>query len=398
MGSVTYVSDWEDGGYDGATGDGAPGAGVGDGGAAPQERLVSGDDADDLSQYEEVYQLVREGEGWGEAILPSLQVVRRRRAASVAKESATAEIENALEALGMAPEDARDVVVAACSWRVTKRGRALLDKRLRRTVTNNLAPLLRLLCQLGASASQIGALLVNCPELLGSSVDDDEWFRCFVTEAACAELELPRPSASVAEEMRQWAESQQIFARRGKLSERRRDLLERIGFDWGVMDEHWEAMFDEFVALRIRSGSGAAALAGDVPKALRDWAELMQRLYHAGELPDAARSRLSVLDFDWGSADHWAESEARALTSVVESREAAAWERRLLELIAYHDVTGDCAVPRQFKHFPGLGSWCVRQRYLFKAGRLPEDRVRLLGELGFSFELLKPATGGAAAE
>ena len=174
--------------------------------------------------------------------------------------------------------------------------------------------------------------------------------------------------------------------------------LERIGFDWGVMDEHWEAMFDEFVALRIRSGSGAAALAGDVPKALRDWAELMQRLYHAGELPDAARSRLSVLDFDWGSADHWAESEARALTSVVESREAAAWERRLLELIAYHDVTGDCAVPRQFKHFPGLGSWCVRQRYLFQAGRLPEDRVRLLGELGFSFELLKPATGGAAAD
>ena len=352
-------------------------------------------------EYEEVYQLTREGEGWGEAILPTLQVVRRPRQGRRREQLA---LEGVLEALGMDEHEAADVVVAACAWRVTRRGRALLDKRLRRTVTRNVASLLALLGQLGASGADAAAMLVQYPELLGSSVGGDSsesgalearWFRCFVTEVAVTELPAAHLRLSPEPELVQheWREAQRTQQRRGKMSIRRRDLLERIGFDWGVMDDNWEVMFDAFVDTKYRGGgvcSGTSELAA--------WARRMRRHYHAGQLPQDAISRLGVLEFDWGEPGEWAldlelnggdgggkMSVAEALAAV---REAEAWDRRLLELITYKDVTGDCNVPRDFRNFPGLWGWSTRQRYLHRCGRLAQERFASLDELGFDFATL----------
>ena len=58
----------------------------------------------------------------------------------------------------------------------------------------------------------------------------------------------------------------------------------------------------------------------------------------------------------------------------------APWDERLGELTKYKADHGHCNVPRSQG---SLGEWVIRQRQAYKKGKLSEERVQKLGELGF---------------
>jgi len=57
------------------------------------------------------------------------------------------------------------------------------------------------------------------------------------------------------------------------------------------------------------------------------------------------------------------------------------WEERLDELARYKDEHGDCSVPS--KSYGPLGHWVTSQRTARRKGKLSEERVKKLDDLGF---------------
>ena len=127
--------------------------------------------------------LERRGEGWAEEVFPHVVLERRPVAPSPAStrraigpDTAQAYLESRL---GLARDDATTTVSAAAAWRVTRGGRALVDRKIMRMVQNNAAAAVEAMIKLGARPAQTKALVLETPQVLG--VDpSDAWNRCLL--------------------------------------------------------------------------------------------------------------------------------------------------------------------------------------------------------------------------
>ncbi|EED89678.1 hypothetical protein THAPSDRAFT_263911, partial [Thalassiosira pseudonana CCMP1335] len=61
------------------------------------------------------------------------------------------------------------------------------------------------------------------------------------------------------------------------------------------------------------------------------------------------------------------------------------WSAHYKELSDYCKEHGNTDVPSKYKHNPALGIWVKTQREHHKFGRLPDDRMKMLNQLGFNF-------------
>ena len=71
------------------------------------------------------------------------------------------------------------------------------------------------------------------------------------------------------------------------------------------------------------------------------------------------------------------------------SSDLPSWEQRLKELKAFKKEHGHCNVPGHYPPNQPLGSWVAFTRSRKKAGKLAEERIRCLEELGFCWALRK---------
>ena len=63
------------------------------------------------------------------------------------------------------------------------------------------------------------------------------------------------------------------------------------------------------------------------------------------------------------------------------------WTRRYEQLVAYKEEHGDCLVPQKWAGNPALGKWVDSQRQAYKQGRLKEDRIEMLEDVGFTWSV-----------
>ena len=61
------------------------------------------------------------------------------------------------------------------------------------------------------------------------------------------------------------------------------------------------------------------------------------------------------------------------------------WDKSYDELVAYKNHFGNCNIPISYDANPSLGAWAFSQRMAYKKGKLSDDRIEKLTELGFSF-------------
>ena len=221
----------------------------------------------------------------------------------------------------------------------------------------------------------------------------------------------------------------------GRLTKERMKRLEDIGFQWKVknkmkrhFDEQWNDMFEKLRAYKEQFGDCLVPLSYENDPKLGVWVHSQRQLLNRaayiasqvsnletstiGRLPpnvntaeDAAmddrRRLLDSIDFCW-STEEGLESMDNATKAQV-----ASWEAMFEKLRAYKEEFGDCLVP---KRQGPLGTWVDSQRVKFKrlkkklaekglfyyenhpsvgsealsvVGRLEEDRIRRLNELGF---------------
>ena len=161
-----------------------------------------------------------------------------------------------------------------------------------------------------------------------------------------------------------WANRQRQSFKKGELSRKRVGLLESIGFVWDPTDEAWTARFDELVDFKNDNGDC------NVPRSqgsLGKWANTQRQSYKKGKLSQERIDLLESIGFIW------------------DLKERREWLDVFDELTKYKAANGDCNVPRAHGW---LGEWVSQQRRSYKNGKLLQERLDLLENIGFVWEPL----------
>jgi superfamily II DNA or RNA helicase len=153
------------------------------------------------------------------------------------------------------------------------------------------------------------------------------------------------------------------------LSQKRRELLNTIGFAWDPHSNAWEDGFqrlkqhiaatnDVFVPKSLKSTNGFL---------LGSWVDQQRVLYRAKKLDAERRRRIESLGLIWDVLT-WQ------------------WEAGYVQLHYYSKANGHCRVPQGFETENGfqLGTWVARQRR--DQMKLLSDRKLRLDELGFDWD------------
>uniref|UniRef100_UPI00214BFF36 helicase associated domain-containing protein n=1 Tax=Chlamydia suis TaxID=83559 RepID=UPI00214BFF36 len=169
-----------------------------------------------------------------------------------------------------------------------------------------------------------------------------------------------------------WVSTQRADFKKGKLSEDKIARLEEIGFVWRVLEEAWEENFLELQRFREEHGHCKVPQRHPQNPQLASWVSTQRADFKEGKLSEDRIARLKELGFVWDVAEE-------------------AWEKNFLELQRFQEEHGHCKVPEGYPQNPQLASWVSKQRSDFKKGKLAEDRVARLEELGFVWRVLEEA-------
>jgi hypothetical protein len=178
-----------------------------------------------------------------------------------------------------------------------------------------------------------------------------------------------------------WVITQRMLARRGLLSEDRRERLDTLGFEWRSNHPAWERFLAGLVDFHRRF------LHFDVPagwpeyKSLATWVKIQRQRHYDGELAADRVARLDQIGFTWTSIFPPG-SNTRSFLEFM-PRSDWAWEIRFAELQAFHQAHGHCWVPDTTPAWHRLERWTRIQRAAWKRNLLPASQRSRLAALDF---------------
>ena len=222
-----------------------------------------------------------------------------------------------------------------------------------------------------------------------------------------------------------WVKKHRELRKKNKLSKERIQKLDALGFDWSPQGTPWEERLDELTKYKAERGDCS------VPQSqgpLGKWVKRQRAAYKKNTLSEECVKKLEDIGFSWGNThsavwderldeltkyeaehDHcnvpqrqgplgvWVHTQRIACKRGKLSEERVqkldcicfswgatplTWDERLNELTKYEAEHGDCNVPRDHE---SLGFAVIHQRQAYKKGKLSEERVKKLKDLGFSW-------------
>jgi superfamily II DNA or RNA helicase len=161
-----------------------------------------------------------------------------------------------------------------------------------------------------------------------------------------------------------WVFANRKFFKVGELNKDRIRRLEKIGFIWDTRKAGWEEMFSAL--LQFKNTYDHCNVPDDWPDnpKLAKWVSHQRRFYRRGEIREERIRCLEEVGFIWNTRE-------------------ADWQEMFLTLQEYKNTYGHCNVPQDLPEDPKLGRWVSTQRQLYNKGRLREDRIWLLEQIGF---------------
>jgi len=268
--------------------------------------------------------LERRGEGWSEEVFPHVvmkrrPVERKARPAAKAAKADTAEL-YLEERLGFSRDDAVATISAAAAWRVTPRGRALVDKKMMRAVQSNTRDAIECMRQVGASEEDIPKLIRDTPQIL-AIVPINEWNRRLLEYVVRTKVpgggrlgplklsnrgRLPKEENRKGEAMKPWVNEVRELRRFGRLTQEQMYMLDVAGFDANVKETKrigesrrtWEMWFDELVEYQCKQGTV------NIPEERADaglglWLKRQKEKHREGKLGTKALKRLVAIGVDF---------------------------------------------------------------------------------------------------
>jgi superfamily II DNA or RNA helicase len=163
-----------------------------------------------------------------------------------------------------------------------------------------------------------------------------------------------------------WVGKQRAAKRLGNLSDDRLQRLVDVGFVWDTNESRWEARFSELRVYREKHGD--VNIPHDRTSELWRWVSTQRIFKKRDKLPEDKIRRLDEIGFIWDVAE-------------------TQWAEKYNELIAYKTEHGHVNVRTQPS--TPLGSWVNWQRMHHRKGKLADDKVQRLNEVGFEWEPMK---------
>ena len=183
-----------------------------------------------------------------------------------------------------------------------------------------------------------------------------------------------------------WCNHQRQNYKNGKLSDERIQLLLDIGFEFGNLNDttfmkHFEALKD-FVQIY-----GRFPLQGETHRHPETgnvynvgiWCNTLKRSYKSGKLTNDKIQLLLGIGFEFGNLND---------ATFMQNFEAV---KDFAQIYGRFPVTNETHPHPVTGEVYNIGSWCIRQRQLYKKGKLSDERIQLLLDIGFEIESLKEA-------
>lgn len=168
-------------------------------------------------------------------------------------------------------------------------------------------------------------------------------------------------------EITQWAAIQRRLQHR--LPAILKNKLLAIGFDFEEQEPSWEESFTLLASFYQAHGHTILPEDDLSYASLRDW--LLLQVGNQQYLTEDQSQKLNSLGVDW---------------EMVTSK-GLRWQRQFLKLKAFFQVHGHSRVPQKWPQDPSLANWVRVQRRVFGQQRMPENRVRLLRGLDFTWHI-----------
>ena len=350
-----------------------------------------------------VWVFERRGEGWGEEILPTIKA--ERRLVEQAPQKALSQGEAILvERFGLSVDDAIAITSAAAAWRVTKKGRALVDKRRLRLAQQNVGLCTSAMIEAGATVQDVVNIIREVPQILSVIPGASAWNTNYIEYVVRSKAEgggakgpirlkaytgRPRYDRPV-ENLKPWILEQRQRRVDGELSQEQGYLLDVAGFDKDtyvtVLRRNakaiWEASFDELVEYQIETGrtnpSEERASAG-----LGAWLEAQREAYRQGKLSQKRETRLRRIGIAFDATEVINGEQPSAIRDVtveiVETKAlSTSFIEAAMELREYLDEEGEYAEPEIGSP---LGVWLMRLRQRSRDDKLSEQDKEVISTL-----------------
>ena len=162
-----------------------------------------------------------------------------------------------------------------------------------------------------------------------------------------------------------WVNQQRVHC--AKLSHDKFQKLEGLDFFWGNkrgprgLTKNWEERLDELEEYRVQHGNCNVPTNGG---SLGIWVNSQRQMFRKNRLSEDRITILTDMGFNWGTS---------------RGEKTRTWGERYSELKGFKLKHGHCNVPRQ----KGLGVWVNNQRFLNRKGKLTDEQVQLLDQIGF---------------
>lgn len=165
--------------------------------------------------------------------------------------------------------------------------------------------------------------------------------------------------------LQRWTSLQRNLFYQNKLSKRRIEKLDSIGFPWNIQDYYWLRMYKALKDYYVEYGHTKVPYLWRHNPPLADWVYRLKKnksLLAANQI-----KQLDNIKFDWA----------------LQRRIAITWEEHYNSLKKYKQEYGHTHVPVQWKENPKLGRWVSRMRY--EKNDLSLIRKNALDAIGFEW-------------
>ena len=180
-----------------------------------------------------------------------------------------------------------------------------------------------------------------------------------------------------------WVANQRKNYKNKSLSDEQIRFLDKINFNWKIREKgSWEDRLAEVTAFKEKHGHCNIPLSLTDPPKLSGFVNATRDQKRRGALSAERVAKLDAVGFVWHAKG----------SKIGEDGMNEAWKERFDELLGYKKIHGNCEVPMKRKaheEYAQLGNWVKSQRDTKKSGKLHPERIRLLEEVGFTWEMLK---------
>lgn len=146
-------------------------------------------------------------------------------------------------------------------------------------------------------------------------------------------------------------------------------LLDKLGFRWDVLGEKWVESFEKLKLFKEKHDHCEVGLVADADDALLSWVSQQRSLLARGKIDAERKAKLDALGFSWSG-------------EITDRR----WDEMYQRLKNYQTQHGGADVPHRWKEDMKLAAWVGAQRQRRKKAMISDEEVRLLDEIGFTWQ------------